>query len=113
MSSITTNKIEAVEAAKALFWEKGYADTSMAELVSATGMNRYALYSVFGSKREIFLATLAAYFEEGRAQYEPLLRDASVAPLERVRRCLEAYAQTMREQPKRLPDLPCRRRARQ
>lgn len=94
----TANRGDAVEAAMELFWRKGYADTSMAELVEATGMNRYALYSVFGSKREVFLAALEVYFEEGRARYEPLMRDQSVPPLERVGACLEAMAQQMREQ---------------
>ena len=94
----SASKAEAVEAAKELFWRKGYAETSMAELVEATGMNRYALYSVFGSKREVFLAALEVYFEEGRERYEPLMRDRSVPPLERVSACLEAMAQQMREQ---------------
>ena len=37
-----------------LFWEKGYAQTSMADLVHASGVHKSSLYSTFGSKEELF-----------------------------------------------------------
>ncbi|MEM1382631.1 MAG: TetR/AcrR family transcriptional regulator [Pseudomonadota bacterium] len=86
---------QAIEAALALFWRKGYGDTSMAEIVEVTGMNRYALYSTFGNKREIFLAALEVYFEEGRAFFEPMMRDPAVAPLDRIAQGLEASSVKM------------------
>ncbi len=80
-----------------LFWRKGYAQTSMAEIVDATGMNRYALYSSLGNKREIFLAALDAYFNEGREIFAPILQDTSNAPLNRIRNCMTTYADHMEE----------------
>ncbi len=45
----------------ALFWEKGYSQTSMADLVDATGVHKSSLYSTFGSKEELFSKILRRY----------------------------------------------------
>lgn len=44
-----------------VFWEKGWSATSVEDLVRATGVNRYGLYDVYGSKRGLFLAALRHY----------------------------------------------------
>lgn len=44
-----------------LFWEKGYADTSMADLVEATGVSRYGFYREFGDKDALFEQCVAYY----------------------------------------------------
>ncbi|MEM8793180.1 MAG: TetR/AcrR family transcriptional regulator [Pseudomonadota bacterium] len=95
--AVAARKSDAVTAALELFWSKGYAETSMAELVEATGMNRYALYSVFGNKREIFLAALEAYFEEGRQTFEPILYNTELAPLERIETGMRTFIAMLRE----------------
>jgi len=51
----------ALDDAMGVFWKKGYGDTSVEDLVTATGVNRYGLYDVFESKRGLFLAALAHY----------------------------------------------------
>lgn len=53
----------ALEKAMLLFWQKGYVETSMEDLVQATGVSRYGLYAEFGSKRELFLASMDRYQE--------------------------------------------------
>ncbi len=45
----------------AVFWTKGYSDTSMDDLVNATGVSRYGIYGTFGNKRELFAKALANY----------------------------------------------------
>jgi TetR/AcrR family transcriptional regulator, transcriptional repressor for nem operon len=52
---------EALEKAMLVFWQKGYTDTSIDDLVDATGVSRYGLYSEFGSKHGLFLASLDHY----------------------------------------------------
>ena len=37
-----------------LFWEKGYGDTSIQDLVNHLGINRGSLYATYGGKRELF-----------------------------------------------------------
>ena len=44
-----------------LFWQKGYAATSIDDLVVATGVQRYGLYTTFGDKHALFLRTLDHY----------------------------------------------------
>jgi AcrR family transcriptional regulator len=49
---------EALKAAREVFWLKGYAATSLDDIVGATGMNRPSLYAAFGDKEAIYLAAL-------------------------------------------------------
>ena len=44
-----------------VFWEKGYASTSIRDLVEATGVQRYGLYESFGDKHGLFLSALERY----------------------------------------------------
>ncbi|MGF1476288.1 MAG: TetR/AcrR family transcriptional regulator [Geminicoccaceae bacterium] len=43
------------------FWRKGYGDTSLDDLVAATGASRASLYSLFGDKRSLFQKSLEHY----------------------------------------------------
>ena len=43
------------------FWHYGYAATSIADIVSVTGIPRQSIYNLFGSKRRLFLRALAHY----------------------------------------------------
>ena len=44
-----------------LFWEKGYYDTSVDEVVKRSGVAKYGIYGTFGTKRELFLKALHQY----------------------------------------------------
>ena len=52
---------DAVAAAAAVFWSKGYRDTAIADLERATGLNRSSLYGAFGTKQAIFGLALQWY----------------------------------------------------
>ena len=52
---------EALDKAMRLFWSRGYHDTSIRDLVEATGVNYYGLYGAFESKQGLFLAALDRY----------------------------------------------------
>ena len=49
---------EALKSARDIFWVKGYAATSLDDIVAATGMNRPSLYAAFGNKEAIYLSAL-------------------------------------------------------
>ncbi len=51
----------ALEAALHLFWEKGYAATSLQDLEKGMGLNRASIYNAFGNKRSLFKRCLALY----------------------------------------------------
>ena len=54
---------EALAKAMHLFWQRGYADTSVRDLVAHTGVAHAGLYAAFGDKRALFARALAHYQE--------------------------------------------------
>ena len=48
------NEEEVLQKTINLFWEKGYNNTSIQDLVNHLGINRGSLYDTFGGKRELF-----------------------------------------------------------
>ncbi len=47
-----------------LFWRKGYAATSVEDLVETLHLSRSSLYNTFGDKRTLFLEALKLYSEQ-------------------------------------------------
>src|SRR6266852_8105418 len=85
---------ERLDRAMAVFWEKGYYDTSIDVLVSRTGLHRAAVYGEFGSKRRLFEASLRRYRDKVTAELlEPLAQsDAALADIERFVRSIHDAA---------------------
>lgn len=52
---------EALDAALAVFWQKGYEGASFEDLTRATGVARPGLYSAFGNKEALFRKALDRY----------------------------------------------------
>jgi AcrR family transcriptional regulator len=52
-----------LEKALPVFWEHGFADTTLQDLEVATGVNKSGLYSEFRDKDDLFLETLRYYIE--------------------------------------------------
>lgn len=52
---------DVVAEATAVFWERGYARTSIGDLVAATGLKPGSLYAAFGSKKGVFLEVIDRY----------------------------------------------------
>ncbi|RLA14290.1 MAG: TetR family transcriptional regulator [Gammaproteobacteria bacterium] len=52
---------EALQTAIELFWEKGYYDSSVDEVVKRSGVAKYGIYGTFGTKRELFMKALNQY----------------------------------------------------
>ncbi|MCH8099631.1 MAG: TetR/AcrR family transcriptional regulator [Proteobacteria bacterium] len=69
-----------------LFSSKGYSETSMEDLVRATGVSRYGLYGTFGTKRELFEQALERYAEGmGKQSFLRLLEpEASLAHIRSI-----------------------------
>jgi TetR/AcrR family transcriptional repressor of nem operon len=70
----------ALKQAVELFASKGYSETSMEDIVKATGVSRYGIYGTFGSKRELFEQALDRYADSmGKQAFLRLLEpDASI-----------------------------------
>ena len=84
---------QALDQALHVFWEKGYAGTSITELTEAMGINPPSLYAAFGNKEKLFKKALDRY-EDLRDQ---ILEEAFAAPTAReaVTRLLEGTAERL------------------
>jgi len=56
-----------------LFWRNGYANTSVADMVAATGVHKPSLYRAFGSKEALFACILHRYLEAKLAMFEVII----------------------------------------
>ena len=54
-SSTRANREEALTQLRDEFWERGYAATSLDDLMKATGLGKGSLYLAFGDKHQLFL----------------------------------------------------------
>jgi AcrR family transcriptional regulator len=62
--------------ARDVFWDKGFAGTSLDNLSAATELNRPSLYGAFGDKEELYLDTLEGYREDSLRLLDEMLDPA-------------------------------------
>jgi AcrR family transcriptional regulator len=74
-------KEEALDKAMRVFWENGYAGTSVTHLTSALGINKPSLYAAFGNKEKLFSTALDHYIDQYAAQNMDRLINPPDAPL--------------------------------
>ena len=74
-----------------LFWRRGYGATSVADLVTATGLKPGSLYAAFGSKKGLFLEVLAQY-NSGFLDEVDACVAAAPTPLTAIRELLQRMA---------------------
>jgi len=79
---------QALEKAMQVFWSKGYEATSLSDLLSAMGLSKSSFYATFGSKHELFLATLDRYGETHAASLIAILEGAQ-SPRQAIATILE------------------------
>lgn len=85
---------ERLDRAMRVFWEKGYYNTSVEDLMARTDLHRAAVYSEFRSKQKLFEALLDRYREKVTAtMLTPLeAEDAAFAELQEFFRQLGDFA---------------------
>jgi TetR/AcrR family transcriptional regulator, copper-responsive repressor len=72
-----------------VFWQDGFAATSLDTLSAATGLNRPSLYGAFGDKRALYIQAYRQYRKRVNEEFAPLFQ--SRAPLRvKLRRILIA-----------------------
>ncbi|HAT8857931.1 TPA: TetR/AcrR family transcriptional regulator [Legionella pneumophila] len=65
----------AFEQSMSLFWQKGYFNTAIDELVKTSGLSRAAIYKKFGGKEGFFVAMLERYRHNFTSQFLLPLRN--------------------------------------
>jgi len=63
------NRNKILEDCICLFWRQSYSGTSISDIVKATNVNRYSLYSEFKNKRGILDAAIQLYLERYSRKY--------------------------------------------
>ncbi len=71
---------DVLQTAIGLFWEKGYYNGSVDEVVKRSGVAKYGIYGTFGTKRELFLKALAQFATDRHQDIQRPIRkpDASL-----------------------------------
>jgi TetR/AcrR family transcriptional repressor of nem operon len=81
---------QVLDAAMKAFWANGYEATSLADLVSVTGLHKGSLYQAFGDKHALFLQTLNRYLQNVRHYKTEILKNAE-SPLGGIRGVLHGF----------------------
>jgi TetR/AcrR family transcriptional repressor of nem operon len=89
---------EALDAAMAAFWAKGYGATSLSDLMAATGLHKGSLYQAFGDKHSLFVQSLKRYLAMMRRTKNEILADAA-SPLEGLRRMFHSMVDLVDDGP--------------
>lgn len=55
---------EKLREAMTLFWQKGYANTAISDLVEHLQINRFSLYNAFGDKQKLYYEALDRYLSQ-------------------------------------------------
>jgi TetR/AcrR family transcriptional repressor of nem operon len=84
-----------LDAARYLFWERGYAATGMAEILQRADANSGSFYHFFNSKEALLLAVLDSYLEG----LEPVIVRPAFAlhsdPIDRIFAILDGYRERL------------------
>jgi len=88
---IPSTRERLIDAAIALFWEKGYANTSMTDLLTAAKANSGSFYHFFSSKEELLLAMLDRYTAMLHTQLLAVAWQGIDDPIERIFALLARY----------------------
>lgn len=80
-----------------LFMRKGFVNVSIDDIVSASGLNRYAIYSAFGTKLDYFKACVHEYCRRSIASLERLSNSRQLSAADAARQNLYNAADEMCE----------------
>jgi TetR/AcrR family transcriptional repressor of nem operon len=81
---------EALNAARDVFWKKGFQGTSLDDITAATGLAKPSLYAAFGDKNALFLKVLDRYHAAIVANAERMIGEGPSAR-EAIERWLTAF----------------------
>ena len=74
-----------------LFYERGYAATSIRDIAEAVNISSSTMYHHFTNKQQVLHAIVSRFMTEFVAATQPILTDASLSPTERIRRVVRVH----------------------
>src|SRR5215467_11596921 len=84
-----------IEAARHLFWERGYAAASMADILTHAGANSGSFYHFFDSKESLLRVVLETYLDGLEPAILAPARRVSADPIERIFAILAGYREKL------------------
>jgi AcrR family transcriptional regulator len=85
-----------LEAAIEVFGERDYDDVSMDDVAERAGVSHGLVFQYFGTKRDLYVATVEPLIQEFRRRINP---PEDLPPVERLRSALRSYADLIAEHP--------------
>lgn len=82
---------EVTRKAMNVFWDRGYHDASLPDLLGGMELSRGSFYKAFGDKEAVFLRALDIYIEDAVRDMREILK-ADVSPAIAIRNALLRYA---------------------
>ncbi len=95
MNDKSNTREKLVETARNLFWEQGYGQTGVAQILKTAEVNSGSLYHFFPTKEDLLLAVLDWYTENLNPQVVQPVLDRIVDPIERIFGILDGYRQAI------------------
>ncbi len=83
---------DAVRKAKDVFWDRGFHDASLPDLLDGMGLSRGSFYKAFADKKGIFLRALDAYIDDALRNVGDML-SADPSPKAAIRGAFLHYAE--------------------
>ena len=74
-----------------LFWQRGYSEVSLSDLLSELGIGRQSFYNAFGSKSKLFDAAIDRYVDRYQSQFLRLLEKKEGSHHDRLLQFLTAW----------------------
>ena len=84
------DKDKALKKAMLVFWEKGYAGASLADLTTSMGINKPSMYAAFGNKEQLHRQALKLYGNQYGQKNLKLLQDEGKPVRQRLDNFLDA-----------------------
>lgn len=97
---------QALQVAIDVFWEKGYFDASVDEVVRRSGVAKYGIYGTFGTKDELFEKALKQYAKDRKSGMQVILLQEDAA-LPELRTFFDTVAEMATSQEDRRGCLLC------
>ena len=93
-----TTRDTLLEAGRRIFWTRGFNHTGIDAILTAAGVPKGSFYYYFASKEAFALEVLNRFAASHEADLERILKDRNLAPLERLRRLVEATVERLEPQ---------------
>lgn len=86
---------DVLDKAVKVFWARGYEGAHLSALLEATGLSKSSLYGTFGSKRELYLASIDRYNDQVSANAAATMIAAKDCPKEGIAAVFSTFVDNM------------------